>query len=209
MVGQRFTRRSPITRNRYDCLVRHARRGAAGLHRRRRRGRAGDPQVEGVQDGPSVSGERRSPGSAGVPAGQVLARTRMGTAGARPVRQGRQPLRACVRRNGSARPVASYRDGRGGISGSNGCGPPAEFVGRWVCSSAVGVVRSSSRWFGRAASAVAGGVGRRVRDLRRRPSDRVLQTGARVGDRVSGLMLRVTTIHASSAAKSAAYYTRI
>ena len=35
-----------------------------------------------------------------------------------------------------------------------------------------------------------------------------LQTGARVGDRVSDLMLRVTTIHASSAAKSAAYYTQ-
>ena len=35
-----------------------------------------------------------------------------------------------------------------------------------------------------------------------------LQTGARVGDRVSGLMLRVTTIHASSAAKTAAYYTQ-
>jgi hypothetical protein len=36
-------------------------------------------------------------------------------------------------------------------------------------------------------------------------SDRVVQTGARVGDRVSGLMLRVTTIHASSAEASAKY----
>ena len=36
----------------------------------------------------------------------------------------------------------------------------------------------------------------------------MVQTGARVGDRVSGPMLRVTTLHASSAANTASYYTQ-
>jgi conjugative relaxase-like TrwC/TraI family protein len=38
--------------------------------------------------------------------------------------------------------------------------------------------------------------------------DRIGQTSAHVGDRVSGPMLRVTTLHASSAANTAQYYTQ-
>ena len=49
---------------------------------------------------------------------------------------------------------------------------------------------------------------RRVRVLRVFRPIWFLQTSARVGDRVSDLMLRVSTIRASSAGASAKYYTR-